>query len=137
MDLPNTVIEAVLASPAHPILSKRLVLIRTLGAGAVEERTLAVHYADTHHGLVVVIADPDTTTWWREFTTMGQAKVLVRGAWTPMTVHALVGADDPDAATPLLRSYAQRSPNIVRQLEGDTLGDRVRNSVVVWLRPAH
>ncbi|HSL74210.1 MAG TPA: hypothetical protein VK853_07075 [Ilumatobacteraceae bacterium] len=135
MDLPNRVVEAVLASPAHAILSKRLVLIRSLGAGAVEERTLVVQYADTHHGLVVAVPDPQTTTWWKDFTTLGQAQVLLRGAWAPMTAHALRGAVDPDAVTPLLRAYAQRFPKVVREVEGDTLDDRVRNSVVVWLRP--
>ena len=53
-----------------------------------------------------------------------------------MTAHALRGADDPEAVTPLLRAYAQRHPKVVTSIEGDTLEERVRNSVVVWLRPA-
>ena len=46
------------------------------------------------------------------------------------------GADDPEAVAPLLRSYAIRYPKVTKSLDGDTLEERVRNAVVVWLRPA-
>ena len=136
MSVTNAVIETILKSPAHPILSTSMVLIRYLGIRSGDEHTLPVQYADTHHGLVVVVGEPETKTWWRNFTEMGQATVLLKGEWTPMTAHALSGANDPDAVTPLLRSYAQRYPKIVKRIDGDTLEDRVTNVVVVWLRPA-
>ena len=53
-----------------------------------------------------------------------------------MTAHALRGVDDPDAVTPLLRSYAIRFPKAAKSLDGNTLEERVRGAVVVWLRPA-
>jgi deazaflavin-dependent oxidoreductase (nitroreductase family) len=136
MSAANTVVETILKSPAHPILSRSMVLVRYVGNRSGQEHTLPVQYADTHHGLVVVVGKPETKTWWRNFTEMGQARVLRKGTWTPMTAHALRGADDPEAVTPLLRSYAQRHPKVVRSIDGDTLEERVRNSVVVWLRPA-
>jgi len=136
MSVANTVVETILKSPAHPILSSSLVLVRYVGGRSGQEHTLPVQYADTHHGLVVVVGKPETKQWWRNFTRMGQARVLLKGTWTPMTAHALSGADDPEAVTPLLRSYAQRHPKVVRSIEGDTLEERVENSVVVWLRPA-
>ena len=137
MSVTNAVIETILKSPAHPILSTSMVLIRYLGIRSGDEHTVPVQYADTHHGLVVVVGEPETKTWWRNFTEMGQAKVLLKGEWTPMTAHALSGANDPDAVTPLLRSYAQRYPKIVKRIDGDTLEDRVTNVVVVCLRPAN
>ena len=100
------------------------------------EHTLPVQYADTHNGFVVAVGKPDTKNWWRNFTTMGQVQVLVAGTWTPMTAHALIGSEDPDAVTPLLRSYATRFPKVVNTLDGDTLDERVEQAVVVWLRPA-
>ncbi len=136
MSAANTVVETILKTPAHPILSGSMVLVRYLGNRSGEEHTLPVQYADTHHGLVVVVGDPETTTWWHGFTQMGQAQVLLKGEWTPMTAHALRGADDSEAVTPLLRSYSQRYPKIVKRIAGDTLEERVANSVVVWLRPA-
>ena len=136
MSVTNAVIETILKSPAHPILSTSMVLIRYIGNRSGDEHTLPVQYADTHHGLVVVVGEPETKSWWHNFTEMGQATVLVKGEWTPMTAHALRGADDPEAVTPLLRSYAQRYPKIVKRIDGDTLEERVTNSVVVWLRPA-
>jgi len=135
MSVANTVVEAILRSPAHRILSGSLVLIRYVGNRSGTEHTLPVQYADTHHGLVVVVGRPETKTWWRNFTEMGQATVLVRGTWTPMTAHALRGVDDPEAVAPLLRAYAPRHPKVVKRIDGDSLAERVTNSVVVWLRP--
>ena len=132
----NGIVEAVLKSPLHRVMSGSLALVRYTGATSGTEYTLPVQYADAGHGFVVVVGEHDTTTWWRNFTTMGQAQVLMRGTWIPMTAHALVGADDPDGVTPLLRSYAARFPKVVKSLEGNTLEERVAGAVVVWLRPA-
>jgi len=132
----NSVVEATLKSPLHRVMSGKFVLIRYQGTRSGTEHTLPVQYADTHNGFVVAVGKPDTKTWWRNFTTMGQVQVLVAGTWTPMTAHALIGSEDPDAVTPLLRSYATRFPKIVNTLDGDTLDERVEQAVVVWLRPA-
>ncbi len=132
----NSVVEKILTSPAHRILSGSTVLIRYQGRRSGAEYTTPVQYADAHVGLVVLVGEPETKTWWRNFTDMGQLKVLLAGKWIPMTAHALRGADDPEAVTPLLRSYAIRYPKVTKSLDGDTLEERVRNAVVVWLRPA-
>jgi deazaflavin-dependent oxidoreductase (nitroreductase family) len=132
----NGVVETVLTSPVHRLLSGKLVLIRYVGTRSGKEYTLPVQFADTHHGIVVAVGEPDTKTWWRNFTTMGQVQVLAARTWVPMTAHALRGSEDPDAVTPLLRSYAARYPKVVKSLDGDTLDERVARAVVVWLRPA-
>ena len=132
----NAVVEAILTSPLHGLLSGKLLLIRYLGTRSGGEFTLPVQFADTHNGLVVVVGEPDTKTWWQNFTTMGQVQVRLAGAWVPMTAHALLGSEDPEAVTPLLRSYATRFPKVVKSLDGDTLEERVEHTVVVWLRPA-
>ena len=136
MGFANTVVEKILQSPAHPILSGSTVLIRYTGTRTGTEYTTPVQFADAHHGLVVMVAKPETKTWWRNFTEMGQLQVLLAGTWVPMTAHALRGADEPDAVEPLLRSYAIRFPKVAKSLDGNTLEERVRNTVVVWLRPA-
>ena len=132
----NAVVEAVLTSPLHRLLSRKLLMIRYHGSPSGSEFTLPVQFADTHNGLVVVVGEPDTKTWWRNFTTMGQVQVSIAGAWVPMTAHALLGSEDPEAVAPLLRSYATRFPKVVRSLDGDTLDERVDHTFVVWLRPA-
>ena len=88
-----------------------------------------------HHGLVVLVGEAENKTWWRNFADMGQLQVLLKGAWVPMTAHALRGDDEPDAVTPLLRSYAAWFPKVVKSLEGGTFEERVSHAVVVWLRP--
>jgi len=132
----NTIVEAILNSPLHRLLSGKIVLIRYPGTRSGTEHTLPVQYADTHNGFVVAVAEPGNKTWWRNFTTMGQAQVLLSGTWVPMTAHALIGSEDPEAVAPLLRSYATRFPKVVKSLDGDTLDERVEHAVVVWLRPA-
>lgn len=137
MAFANTVVGTVLRSPAHQLLSGRYVVARFLRDGRTDaEETPPLRYADTHHGIVVLVADTTTESWWQHFTTMGQAQVLLGGSWVPMTAHALVGSEDPEAVTPLLRSYATRFSNVTSTLDGDTLDERVANAVVVWLRPA-
>ena len=135
MGFANTAVEKILRSPAHPMLSGSTVLIRYTGNHTGTQYTLPVQYADAHHGFVVMVGDADTKTWWRNFTDMGQVQVLLKGTWVPMTAHALRGDDEPDAVTPLLRSYAARFPKVVKSLDGDTLEERVHDAVVVWLRP--
>ena len=132
----SAVVEAILTSPLHRLLSGKLLLIRYPGSRSGTEFTLPVQFADTHNGLVVVVGEPDTKTWWRNFTTMGQVQVRLGGVWVPMTAHALLGSEDPEAVAPLLRSYATRFPKVVKSLDGDTLEERVEHTVVVWLRPA-
>ena len=136
MALANTVVATILQSPAHRILSGTTVLVRYVGQRSGSEYTTPVQYADAHFGLVVLVGEPETKTWWRNFTEMGQLQVLLAGTWVPMTAHALRGADDPDAVTPLLRSYAVRFPKAAKSLDGNTLQERASNAVVVWLRPA-
>ncbi len=135
MGLANTVVEKILQSPAHPILSGSTALIRYTGNHTGERYTLPVQYADAHNGLVVMVGQADTKTWWRNFIDMGQVKVLLKGTWIPMTAHALRGEEEPEAVTPLLRSYAIRFPKVAKSLDGNTLDERVRDAVVVWLRP--
>jgi hypothetical protein len=136
MAFSNSVVEKILMSPAHRILSGSTILIRYQGRRTGTEYTTPVQYADAYVGLVVLVGQPETKTWWRNFTDMGQLKVLRAGTWIPMTAHALRGVDEPEAVEPLLRSYALRFPKVVKSLDGDNLDERVRGAVVVWLRPA-
>jgi hypothetical protein len=136
MAFSNSFVEKILTSPAHRILSGSTILVRYQGRRTGTEYTTPVQFADAHVGLVVLVGKPETKTWWRNFTDMGQIKVLRAGTWVPMTAHALRGVYDPEAVEPLLRSYALRFPKVAKSLDGNTLDERVRGAVVVWLRPA-
>lgn len=130
----NKVVGAILKSPLHPVLSGSTVLVKYRGTRTGKEYATPVQYADAHHGLVVLVGRPDTKTWWRNFTEMQTIQVLLRGDWVPMTAHTLRGDEDPEAVTPLLRSYSKRFPKAVGDLAGDGPDDKVRSAVVVWLR---
>jgi len=130
----NTIVTTILKTPLHPVLSGSTVLVKYRGATSGNEYVTPVQYADAHHGLVVLVGEPETKTWWRNFTTMATISVLLKGRWIPMTAHSLRGDEDPDAVAPLLLSYAQRFPNAVGALSGDDFDERVSGAVVVWLR---
>lgn len=130
----NKVVGAILRSPLHPVLSGSTVLIRYRGTRTGTEYVTPVQYADAHHGLVVLVGEPDSKTWWRNFTDMQTISVLVKGSWVPMTAHTICGRDDPGAVTPLLRSYAKRFPKAVGHLDGNGFDEQVGSAVVVWLR---
>ena len=51
----NAVVETILKSPLHRVMSGKLALIRYQGSRSATEYTLPVQYADTHGGLVVVV----------------------------------------------------------------------------------
>jgi hypothetical protein len=136
MALSNSVVEKILTSPAHRILSGSTILIRYQGRRTGTTYTTPVQYPDAHVGLVVLVGKPDTKTRRRNLPDMRQLQVLLAGTWVPMTAHALRGSEDPEAVEPLLRSYALRFPKVVKSLDGDNLEERVRGAVVVWLRPA-
>ncbi len=132
----NGVVEAILRSPLHRILSRSWIVIEHRGGDTDDEHTTTLRYADSHQGLVVIVPDPEASIWWRDFIEMGQARVLLAGTWVPMTAHALSGSDDPEAVMSLLHTYANRFPKVVGSLAGDTPNERARRAVVVWLRPA-
>ncbi len=132
----NGVVEAILRSPLHRILSGSRIVIEHRGGDTNDEHTTIMRYADSHQGLVVIVPDPEASTWWRDFIEMGQARVLHAGTWVPMTAHALSVSDDPEAVMPLLQTYANRFPKAVGSLADDTATERARRAVVVWLRPA-
>ena len=134
MSVGNTIVTTSLKTPLLPVLSGSTGLGKSRGATSGDEYVTPVQYADAHHGLVVLVGEPETKTWWRNFTTMATISVLLKGRWIPMTAHALRGDEDPDAVAPLLLSYAQRFPNAVGALSGDDLAERVSGAVVVWLR---
>ena len=137
MSAANTVVETILKSPAHPILSTSMVLVQYVGNRSGDEHMLPVKYADTHHGLVVMVGKPETKSWWRNFTKMGQARGAPEGHVDtddrPRTARG-GRSRGGDATAALLR---ERYPKIVKSIEGDTLEERVENAVVVWFRPAN
>ena len=63
----NPVVRTLLRSPAHRLLSGSLLLLDYTGRRSGRRYVLPVAYAAAGDDLVVVIVQPTTKTWWRNF----------------------------------------------------------------------
>ena len=64
----NPVVRPLLRSPAHRVLSGSVLLLAYTGRRSGIHRELPVMYAGLGDRMVVLVGQPDTKTWWRNFT---------------------------------------------------------------------
>ena len=107
----NPVVRTVLGSPAHRLLSGRLLVLDYPGRRTGRVHRIPLRYAETETGdLVVVAVHPERKKWWRSFAEPSPATVLLRGASVDV-VGALASGDR--RATALAR-YEARNPRGAR-----------------------
>jgi len=135
MGLVNRLASSILRSRLHPILSRSTDLVRYTGARSGREITTPTQYVLRGDDLIILVADHDTKTWWRNFRTDRDLEVLVQGAWLPMKARVVIGADEPDLIAPLLDAYLDRFPKAVRVLGEGERRQQARRAVIVWCRP--
>jgi len=68
---PNTVVRALLRSPAHRILSGRVLLLTYTGRRTGEPHTIPVQYVRDGAALVVTVGWPERKVWWRSLGGQG------------------------------------------------------------------
>jgi hypothetical protein len=120
MTFGNKVVAALLRSPLHPLLSGSTDLIRYTGRRSGRRFTTPTQYARDGRDVIILVARPQTKTWWRNFNEGGDLEILLRGHWLPMTAHAIVGTDEQDTFRRLLNAYLLRFPKAKRALrDGD------------------
>jgi F420H(2)-dependent quinone reductase len=136
MTIANSIVGAVLRSPLHRVLSGSTDLVRYTGRLSGREITTPTQYARRGDDVVILVGRPRRKVWWRNFREDRPIELLLRRRWEPMTARAVLGADEPDVAAPLLESYLERFPRAARALGGGTDEERIRAAVLVWCRPA-
>ena len=72
----NPLVRGLLRSPAHALLSRRLLLITVTGRRSGRRFTIPVGYRETDDGLEIVVGWPERKRWWRNLR--GGAPVAVR-----------------------------------------------------------
>lgn len=127
MSFANTVVAALLRSPLHGVLSGSTDLVRYTGRRTGRQHLTPTQYARRGDELVILVARPETKSWWRNFTTERELDVLVRRQWLPMTARAVRRSDEPDTVAPLLDVYLRRFPKVAGSVGSDPM--------VVWCRP--
>lgn len=135
VSIQNSVVEAVLRSPLHRLLSGSVDLVRYEGRRSGRTFVTPTQYARMGNDVVIMVGHPERKSWWRNFETAHDLDVLVRGRWLPLRGRVVRGADDPAVAARLLDAYLERFPRAERSLGSGTRADRIRAAVLVWCRP--
>ena len=135
MGIANSMVAAVLRSPAHGLLSGSADLLAYEGRRSGRRIVLPTQYARSGDELVILVGRPDTKRWWRNFTEPRDLDVLVAGDWQPMVGQAVVGADAPEVAGPMLSAYLERSPKAAKVLGEGTDAEQLARAVLVRCRP--
>jgi len=118
------------------VLSGSTDVIRYTGRRSGRRVTTPTQYARYGDGIVILVGRPDTKKWWRNFRGSARGiELLLDGRWVSMTARAIVGADEPEAARPLLDAYLTRVPRAIGSLGDGTADQQVRRAVLVHCRP--
>lgn len=75
----NGVVDFVLRSRFHWILSRGLALITVTGRRTGRRYTIPVGYLETADAVVVLVGDAPSKTWWRNYREAGPIEVRLRG----------------------------------------------------------
>lgn len=127
----NRVVERLLASRFHRLLSGSTVVVRYRGRRSGKTFTTPVQYARYGSAIVVAVAHPDDKTWWRNFREERDLDVLLAGTWVPMTGLVVDPREHAPEAAPLVTAYLERFPKTAK-----TLGAAGEfHAPLVWCRP--
>jgi hypothetical protein len=112
------VVREILRSPAHGLLSGRLIVLEYQGRRTARTFAIPLRYAEAADGRLVAIAvDPRRKQWWRSFVEPRPAVVLHRGQR-----HDVVGTLAESAARDEARGdYVARYPRSARLVDDAAL----------------
>ena len=90
----NRVVDLVLRSRLHWLLSRGLTLITVTGRRTGRRYTIPVGYLETADAVVVLVGDAPSKTWWRNYMHPGPIEVRLRGV--PRVGRAVVIPPDSE-----------------------------------------
>jgi hypothetical protein len=93
----NPAMRALLASPAHGIVSRQLALITVTGKRSGRTYTIPVSYEAVGDRVEIPVLWPERKRWWRNLTDGGQVDLLLRGR--RRTGRAVVRGDEASGVT--------------------------------------
>lgn len=89
----NRLVEVLLRSPAHPLVSRRLVLISVTGRRTGAEHTFPVAYQESDGALTIPVMWPERKLWWRNLREGAGVRLRLRGAERTGQARARVEED--------------------------------------------
>ncbi|HEX4983148.1 MAG TPA: nitroreductase/quinone reductase family protein [Ilumatobacteraceae bacterium] len=135
MSFANSAVVVLLRSPLHRVMSGSTDLIRYTGTRSGRIFVTPTQYVVDGDDLIIMAGRPETKSWWRNFVTLRDVDVLLRGKWVAMIGEAVLGVDQPEYAARLLDTYLARYPRAARSLGGDARAEQARRAVFVVCRP--
>jgi hypothetical protein len=75
----NVAVKAILRSPAHGLVSGRLIMLTVTGRRTGRKHSFPVAYDETPDGLTIGIDAPGAKVWWRNLIDGGPVTVRLRG----------------------------------------------------------
>jgi len=90
----NRVVDVVLRSRFHWLLSRGLTLITVTGRRTGRRYTIPVGYLETPDAVVVLVGDAPSKTWWRNYMQPGPIEMRLRGV--PRAGRAVVVPPDSE-----------------------------------------
>lgn len=75
----NRLVAAMLRSPLHPLVSRRLALITVTGRRTGREITLPVGYSHADGALAIPVLFPQRKLWWRNLRGGARVSLRLRG----------------------------------------------------------
>jgi hypothetical protein len=90
----NPAVTTILRSRAHWLVSRGLTLITVTGHRSGRRYTIPVGYVETSNGVIVLVNDAPSKTWWRNYLNSGPIEVLLRGVGRNGEARALAPASD-------------------------------------------
>jgi hypothetical protein len=91
----NPLVRALLRSPLHPLLSRRIVLLRVTGRRSGRTFELPVGYKRSDAGILVTVGAPEHKQWWRNIDGPTPVTVVLCGR----TRAGVAELDDGNATT--------------------------------------
>lgn len=80
VDADEPLVDVVLRSRFHWLLSRGLALITVTGRRTGRRYTIPVGYLETPDAVIVLVGDAPTKTWWRNYMQPGPIEMRLRGA---------------------------------------------------------
>jgi len=117
----NPIVDVVLRSRFHWLLSRGLALITVTGRRTGRRYTIPFGYLQTSDAVVVLVNDAPTKTWWRNYLQPGPIEMRLRG------VHRVGGAVVVPPGSEQFRRTAEESfrrSRVIPRLFGITFDRR-------------
>jgi hypothetical protein len=110
----NPVVRAVLASPAHRILSGRLLVLAYDGHRSGRTFRIPLRYAEMGDRWVVAVAvHPERKLWWRSFREPADATLIVHGRAMDVRGALTAGQVRDEARAAYVARYPRSCPLVL------------------------